>query len=106
MFSFVKDQSCKFKQNSVGATITGYYSSQNKNEVEMTQALDSVGPLSIVLNADILQSYSSGIVNTRCSKDVNHAVLAVGYGTDAKGLDYYIVKNSWGSAWGKLTFLE
>ena len=71
--------------------------------MEMTQALDSVGPLSITLNADILQSYKSGIINlASCSTRVNHAVLAVGYGTDnTTGLDYYIVKNSWGTSWGE-----
>ena len=32
---------------------------------------------------------------------INHAVLAVGYGTDeATGLDYVLAKNSWNTTWG------
>jgi len=41
------------------------------------------------------QTYKSGIFDITCGKNLNHAILAVGY-TD----QYYIVKNSWGTSWG------
>ena len=47
------------------------------------------------------QHYSSGIYyEPNChTLLLNHAVLAVGYGSTDDG-DYYIVKNSWGTSWG------
>ncbi len=46
--------------------------------------------------------YRSGTYSsTSCDPSkLNHAMLAVGYGVDAAGQDYIIVKNSWGTSWG------
>jgi C1A family cysteine protease len=41
------------------------------------------------------QSYAGGVYAGHCGKQLNHAILAVGYTST-----YWIVKNSWGSAWG------
>ena len=72
----------------------------------MVEALELVGPIVVTLNANNLKHYSSGIINMPfCSRLTNHAVLAVGYGTDKSGVDYYIVKNSWGESWGEFLII-
>ncbi|KAK8799490.1 hypothetical protein WA158_006039 [Blastocystis sp. Blastoise] len=55
--------------------------------------------VSVILDGTAMQHYKSGII-TECDDNVNHAVLAVGYGEE-NGIKYWIVKNSWGSDWGE-----
>ena len=57
----------------------------------------------MLLNASKLQFYDSGVFNPdRCNPEtLNHAVLNVGFGTDATDGDYFIIKNSWGEKWGE-----
>jgi KDEL-tailed cysteine endopeptidase len=66
-------------------------------------------PVSIAIQANQLsfQHYSSGVLTGRCGQNLDHGVLAVGYGTDAAtGVDYWKVKNSWGDSWGEAGFIR
>ena len=51
--------------------------------------------------------YKTGVVNTAsCFKQINHGVTGVGYGVDPKAGKYYIVRNSWGVAWGDKGYVK
>ena len=65
------------------------------------------GPVSVAIEADQLsfQLYHQGVITKRCGTNLDHGVLAVGYGTE-NGVDYYLVKNSWGGSWGDKGFVK
>ena len=74
-------------------SITGY---QDVTEDD-TQAL-----MVHVTNTNTFELYTGGILDADCGDDpLNHAVLLVGYGTDDNGIDYWKVKNQWGTEWGE-----
>ena len=100
-----QDGTCQFNSNNVAATCTGYKQIQRKNELELTKTISEIGPISVAINViRSFQLYEQGVYyDPECSQDIstlNHAVLAVGYGTTINCKDYYIVKNSWGTGWG------
>ena len=107
--STCKSSSSKY----VDMKVTGYkklgssYSTWSPvDEDEIKEFLYETGPLAIALNADPLQTYTSGVLDltsTKCpTSGINHAVTLVGYGNDSSsGKDYWLVKNSWGKSWGE-----
>lgn len=68
----------------------------------LQEAIATIGPIVVGIDARELPFYSSGIYqSSKCSQNSTHGVLAVGYGTDKHGREYYICKNSWGKYWGE-----
>lgn len=102
--------SCKFKRRSVGATIQDYEDVAEGNENKLKEAIATIGPITVAVDSShsSFEFYSSGIYyEPKCSsKNLDHAVLAVGYGTDQNGQDYYIIKNSWGTDWGENGYMR
>lgn len=74
------------------------------SEDDLRVQLFKQGPVSVAFQViDGFKAYTSGVYTTdKCKNgpmDVNHAVLAVGFGTE-DGKDYWVIKNSWGDSWG------
>ncbi|KAF5403838.1 Cysteine peptidase A [Paragonimus heterotremus] len=75
-----------------------------ENEHQLADWLQSNGPISVGINADMLQFYRGGVLRPSpqmCpATEIDHGVLLVGFGTEAAG-PFWIVKNSWGVGWGE-----
>jgi len=95
-----RDGYCQASSCSVAlprGTVTGHHNVGSSSS-GLKSALSSQ-PVSVTVNAGQLQLYANGVVTGSCSGQINHAVIAVGYGTD--GLDYFKIRNSWGTSWGE-----
>jgi len=99
-----KKSSCTMSADS---KITGYKDTAH-TENALGAAVD-INPVSVAIEADQsgFQLYKSGVFNGVCGQNLDHGVLAVGYGHDtASGLDYWKVKNSWGTSWGEAGYIR
>lgn len=95
---------CKFKPESVGVKVVDSVNITLGAEDELKHAVGVVRPVSVAFEVvKGFRFYKSGVYTSdTCGSspmDVNHAVLAVGYGVE-DGIPYWLIKNSWGTHWG------
>jgi len=108
---YPNDGTCNFDETKKVITIDDYKEVQKGDEQDLSEKIATHGPVSVLIDAGQMsfQLYNSGVYyDPNChyqSSQLNHAVLAVGYGstTDA---EYYIVKNSWGTSWGESGYIR
>ena len=80
----------------------------NPNDQLSLKAAVAKQPVSIAIEADTryFQSYSGGILtSTSCGQNLDHGVTIVGYGSE-NGINYWLVKNSWGTTWGDKGYVK
>ena len=94
-----RDGTCHYSKSSGVGTVTGY-TDVPQTASQMKAALNQQ-PVSVAIEADQMafQSYTHGVITSGCGTQLDHGVLAVGYGTE-NGQAYFLVKNSWGASWG------
>ncbi|XP_070150783.1 cathepsin O [Polyergus mexicanus] len=76
-------------------------------ESELLTLLITHGPVAAAVNAISWQNYLGGVIQYHCDGSFNnmdHAVQIVGYDTEAS-IPHYIIKNSWGSAFGNKGYI-
>ncbi|KAK3137747.1 hypothetical protein QOZ80_5BG0456640 [Eleusine coracana subsp. coracana] len=95
------------KEDASVVTISGYEDVPHNDEKALVKAL-AHQPLSVAIEASgrHFQFYKGGVFDGPCGAELDHGVAAVGYGTEKKGEDYIIVKNSWGAHWGEKGYIR
>lgn len=105
-----EDEKCHYSPKNKGATDKGFVDIASGSEDQLQAAIATIGPVSIAIDAshESFQLYSEGVYyDPECSsEELDHGVLAVGYGTDENGQDYWLVKNSWGTSWGEQGYIK
>ncbi|XP_030527100.1 cysteine proteinase 15A-like [Rhodamnia argentea] len=99
--------SCKFDKSKIAASVSNF-SVVSLDEEQIAANLVKNGPLAVGINAVYMQTYIGGVSCPYiCSKNLDHGVLLVGYGSAGyapirfKEKPFWIIKNSWGQNWGE-----
>uniref|UniRef100_A0A7S3TGZ0 Peptidase C1A papain C-terminal domain-containing protein n=1 Tax=Strombidinopsis acuminata TaxID=141414 RepID=A0A7S3TGZ0_9SPIT len=93
---------------SLGVTGASSYTYVTANDSDAMKVALEQQPLAVSIDASslVFQFYNGGVLNsTRCGTDLDHAVLAVGWGTE-DGVEFWLVKNSWGTGWGENGYIK
>jgi len=104
-----EDFKCRFdpKKTPPVAKVSGYVDLPSNQYDPVMNAVATLGPLAIVVDASDWSMYDGGIFDdcNQASPDLDHGVQLVGYGT-SNDQDYWLVRNSWGQGWGESGYIR
>ncbi|XP_016993968.1 cathepsin L [Drosophila takahashii] len=102
-----KGGECSWNSSYSAGTLLGHVTLTKSDEKELAEVVYNIGPVAVSIDHlhEEFELYSGGIMRIpECrssKKDLTHSVLLVGFGTDPKWGDYWLIKNSYGTAWGE-----
>lgn len=96
------DGDCRLDSSKLIGKITGIQKVAENDENDLKNKIATFGVASACIaagNAKFMV-YSGGILDIDECGIVDHAVSVVGYGSE-NGIDFWMVRNCWGSYWGE-----
>ena len=109
LFKTVSKGACNHDRTKGVAKFVAAY--RTSDDYTVRYVISYLGPVSALIWSSLpsFLYYKSGIYSdTACSLyrgKYDHAVNIVGYGTSANGINYWIVRNSWGTSWGQSGYI-
>eukprot|EP01035_Chromulina_nebulosa_P021230 gene21230-27505_t len=104
---FGTNYDCSLPPDSASVSITGYVQLPVNNYTALMNAIATVGPIAVSVDASTFHSYESGIFSgcNQVNPDINHAVTLVGFGEE-NGQKYWLVRNSWSPEYGEKGYIR
>jgi len=94
---------CNFTRFQPVAKISHYINLPSNMPGPILHHLMNTGPLAVSVDASTWGHYEGGVFDgcNQTNPDLDHAVQLVGFGTDPKHGDYWLIRNSWTPRWGE-----